>query len=902
MTQPDPKDEVPAHLQAVIANILDELMARPPQALLGQAYPELDQKQQEKVWKDMLANYAKDAAGGKFEAFELNRPHIQDDGDRAKRDEARRQLYEQIAAAHGHQLNWQGSQATPHTTAPKNTPQAAGMPDSGLQLGMDVVNPVTGQSGRVIGDYPGGYVIDIGGKVIYAPTGDWSPKPAPTAAQAAQQPVTPTPQAAAQSHAPTPAPSAASAGQQPPTPPASPPPSAGRQSPPPPRPPAPPMAAGMPDDDEQQMRELRDKRRLKELRENPAYQRIYNTPIEDWTPEDKALAGRVQAERLEMEMNVGQYAPLEDEIVDAETAPNRKQRRARSPAQEEYHRQRQEERAKQLRDKAWEAQVGKPNSPEWYKAIQDDLARHGLDEPAEETGVEQSPFPPTFQGWTPPPVPTTGRETSTPNPDPQPATEPTPAPPQSTPSVASRAAEASQSVSVPAPGRDATQAGKPDNNLQLGMDVVNSETGQSGRVVGDYPGGHYVDVGGNLVPAPTGGPWSPKPAPTAAQAAQQPTPQTAAQSPGNQPPTPPPGTPGQSPPPPGGAGQQPPFPPTGGQPPPGTPGQPLPGPPQPPTPPPADSWEQRLAEAAAMEAAAPGAPDSMGQDRTPPPRNAWQRARMAAQEAGFVKPQYVPEAFQTDEWRAANAPLTQAERWQTAGDMAAVAGFGYLGRQAASGIASFVTDEGTGRVVGDMAGTASQGLTNIATGATAGMQLGGPHGAAIGAVVGAGATIATLPQKIMEWSQALVDSRDHLVQWNGHLQMMKREAMLRGVSRDIESAQETAPAANLLNRQMQDVLDELRPIKDEIYKITAFFAAGALGFMNTGLKWGPKIEEVVALAPVVGQLAPLLGPVLRKASEWLSKVLGENNDPTTVREWARAWRESPMYSNRVPRR
>ena len=263
-----------------------------------------------------------------------------------------------------------------------------------------------------------------------------------------------------------------------------------------------------------------------------------------------------------------------------------------------------------------------------------------------------------------------------------------------------------------------------------------------------------------------------------------------------------------------------------------------------------------------------------------------------AQEAGFVRRPDVPEAFQTDEWKAANAPLSQGERLQFGLDAAAVAGFGYLGRQAVQGATSFVSDEGTGRVLGDVGGTIGQGLTNISTGAAAGMQLGGPVGAAVGAVVGGAATIATLPQKIMEWSQALVDSRDKLAMWSGLLQAMKRESEIRGYARDIQSARETAPWANDLNQSLQDVYDELRPIKDDVYKMAALLATGTLQI----------IKPMVMIEKNTGILLSMFGlvRVVAQVAEWWR---GEQTaEDTTVQAWARAWTNVPIPSARVPRR
>lgn len=319
---------------------------------------------------------------------------------------------------------------------------------------------------------------------------------------------------------------------------------------------------------------------------------------------------------------------------------------------------------------------------------------------------------------------------------------------------------------------------------------------------------------------------------------------------------------------------------------------------------PGENWQSDLEKAAAMERSAPPSPREMGREAAPPDRNFLQRARQAAVDAGFINRPDVPEAFQTDEWKQANAPLSEQERWKFGLDMAAVAGFGHLGRQAAAGVTSFFTDEGTGRVLNDVSGTAMGGLQNVATGAAAGMQLGGPAGAAVGAVVGAGATIATLPQKIIDWSQALVDSRERLSMWSGALQAMRREAEIRGYARDIESARETAPAANMLNRQMQDMLDELRPIKDEVFKISAFLATGAIGAVRIGMKYGPQIEQVLKWVPgIKDSFIPEIIAVIRKAMPVLDKILASQEvGDTTVQRWARAWNDAPMHTNRVPRR
>ena len=176
------------------------------------------------------------------------------------------------------------------------------------------------------------------------------------------------------------------------------------------------------------------------------------------------------------------------------------------------------------------------------------------------------------------------------------------------------------------------------------------------------------------------------------------------------------------------------------------------------------------------------------------------------------------------------------------------------------------------------------------------MQLGGPAGAAVGAVVGAGATIANLPQKIMDWSQALVDSRDHLSKWSGQLQAMRREAEIRTAARDIQSARETAPYASSLNQVLQDIYDEMRPIKDEMYKITASLAIA-------GLKTGQGIWEIYGFLRKVDPVLSQMDFVRSKILEFIDWTMGKDEpEGTTVQKWAEAWRDTRIPSARVPRR
>lgn len=302
-----------------------------------------------------------------------------------------------------------------------------------------------------------------------------------------------------------------------------------------------------------------------------------------------------------------------------------------------------------------------------------------------------------------------------------------------------------------------------------------------------------------------------------------------------------------------------------------------------------------LSQLADMERNAPPAPADMGretaEDSGPPQRNFVQRARKLAEEAGFMQPEHVPEEFQTDEWKQQQAPLSQQERWQLGADVAAVATLGYVGMRGARGATQFVSDEGTGQVLGDMQEAAIGGAGRIAGAATAGSHLGGPAGMMAGLAIGAASEVATLPQKILDWSEALVKSREHLAMWSGQLQQIGREAEIRGYMRDIQSAQETAPMADVLNKTLQDVLDELRPMKDDVFKIASLLA-------TSGLR---ALQAFLAIQEHAGAIASPLLFAIDKVGRFIDWWMGkEERDPTTVQQWADAWRNH-VPTNRVRR-
>lgn len=139
-----------------------------------------------------------------------------------------------------------------------------------------------------------------------------------------------------------------------------------------------------------------------------------------------------------------------------------------------------------------------------------------------------------------------------------------------------------------------------------------------------------------------------------------------------------------------------------------------------------------------------------------------------------------------------------------------------LGQQGISGAASFAGGKENAGVIDSMMGTVTGAAGNVASGAAAGMAVGGPAGAIAGAIIGAGATIATLPKAIMDWSESLIQSKRGIAQWNGALTQYFAEAEWRQIRRDIESGKRTSADVTSLGYSWQSLKDLLQPDADAI--------------------------------------------------------------------------------------
>jgi hypothetical protein len=76
--------------------------------------------------------------------------------------------------------------------------------------------------------------------------------------------------------------------------------------------------------------------------------------------------------------------------------------------------------------------------------------------------------------------------------------------------------------------------------------------------------------------------------------------------------------------------------------------------------------------------------------------------------------------------------------------------------------------------------------------------------------------LSKLPAHIVKWSESLVESQRSISKFNGTLAMTFAQQERRGIVRAIESGERTGGATSELSNSLQDLYDQLQPIKDEV--------------------------------------------------------------------------------------
>lgn len=150
------------------------------------------------------------------------------------------------------------------------------------------------------------------------------------------------------------------------------------------------------------------------------------------------------------------------------------------------------------------------------------------------------------------------------------------------------------------------------------------------------------------------------------------------------------------------------------------------------------------------------------------------------------------------------------------------------GVQGAANLFGFAAGETNANIAGQMGNQAAGAVSNVAGTAMKGASIGsmaGPLGAGVGATLGAvvasAGEIAKLPQSIMNWSEALVESQRSISKYNGTLAQAFAEHERRGIVRGIESGRRTGGTTSELSGALDGLRDTLQPIRDNVTNVIA---------------------------------------------------------------------------------
>lgn len=152
---------------------------------------------------------------------------------------------------------------------------------------------------------------------------------------------------------------------------------------------------------------------------------------------------------------------------------------------------------------------------------------------------------------------------------------------------------------------------------------------------------------------------------------------------------------------------------------------------------------------------------------------------------------------------------------------------------------------------------------------------------------------AKLPGLLEEWGEGLVESKRHLMQFNGTLAQSFLEAERRGLIRNIESGERTSGATAGLSDALQDLADAVQPIKDAVTIVVARGVEALVRSVTTGVEILTKVYEV--WKAIDKRVA---------AAEMIVKALGDGGPPrNNIRDFLQEVNQrDPTVPRRIPRR
>jgi len=198
------------------------------------------------------------------------------------------------------------------------------------------------------------------------------------------------------------------------------------------------------------------------------------------------------------------------------------------------------------------------------------------------------------------------------------------------------------------------------------------------------------------------------------------------------------------------------------------------------------------------------------------------------------------------------------------GRLTKLSGYGAAIHQSVQGAANFAGHPEVGQVAGDAAGTALTiaGIAALANPVTA-----------------LGVAIAVLPSKIMDWTNALIEGKREIAAFSGQLQYVFGETERREAIRGIQTADAVAPSMSVLSSQYQDLLDEVRPIKDAVTQ----------DIQNLMLVLVEALRGVVFLLQIGNAISDKLSVLgmIRQAVNKIADQIEQSDSETNFEEWAK---------------
>lgn len=156
------------------------------------------------------------------------------------------------------------------------------------------------------------------------------------------------------------------------------------------------------------------------------------------------------------------------------------------------------------------------------------------------------------------------------------------------------------------------------------------------------------------------------------------------------------------------------------------------------------------------------------------------------------------------------------------------------------------------------------------------------------------AHMARLPGLIRDWGDALVDSKRGLVQFNGTIAHAFAEAERRGIVRSMDSGERIGGATAGLSDALQDLYDEVQPIKDAVTVVLSRGIEGLVRGVEKGVELLKVIYEALKVVPIIGESIEAIEKQIAKAGQ------GDANIP--LHDFIRDVKDRPITAfPRAPR-